>query len=127
MTSSAAKSWSDKLNDLGWTKVEITGNTEPYVSVWTKTNPERRRNPVPGLVNYSIMVFAEDACRAVTIKADVNEWARAALPIGHRYYKTGFYDIGFLAPKANTPGASGKEKWTISATMSEIEECPNGE
>ncbi len=109
-----------------WTEIEINGQLNgANLRLWSATNPDRLRKPTPGLVNFAIWVSAEDKCRTVSIKPKLNQWSRSAMPIGNRIYRTGYYQIGFLAPIANTLGALGREQWTINATVSDVQECPS--
>jgi hypothetical protein len=111
--------WNDNLRKSGWTEVSVFDNS---VRLWSHSN--LRGVTIPGLVNYAIQVFAGKGCRTVAIHPNINTWSRSALPVGENWYRTSFYQIGFLAPKANTPGAVGKEAWTITATVSDVQECP---
>jgi hypothetical protein len=104
-----------------WTEIEIDN---PHVRLFSIVNPSRSTKHIVGLVNFGIMVFSDDDCRTVNIIPHLNEWSRSALPIGDRIYRTGFYRIGFLAPIANNPDAVGREKWTFTATVSDVQECP---
>ena len=111
--------WNDNLRGNGWIEVTIFDNN---VRLWS--HPHLSGVAIPGLVNYAIQVLAGKECRAITIHKNMNKWSRSALPVGEHWYRTNFYQIGFLAPKANTPDAVGKEAWTITATVSDIQECP---
>jgi hypothetical protein len=104
-----------------WTEIEIDN---PHVRLFSIINPNLVKNPTKGLVNFAIQVFSDDDCRTVNIIPHLNEWSRSAMPIGDRIYRTGFYKIGFLAPLANTPNALGREGWTFTATVSDVQECP---
>ena len=109
--------WNDRLRGAGWSEVTVFAKS---VRLWKNKKPEQ-----PGLTRYAIQVFAGKKCRAVEIVPHLNKWARSAFPVGPRFYRTNFHRIGFLAPKANTPHAERlAELRTITATVSEIQECP---
>lgn len=109
--------WNDRLRHSGWAEVVVFAKS---VRLWKNKSSEH-----PGLTYYAIQVFAGKKCRSVSIVPHLNEWARSAFPVGERIYRTNFHRIGFLAPKANTPNAKERATlWTISATVSEIQECP---
>lgn len=109
--------WNDRLRNSGWKEVTVF---EKSVRLWSHSE----LSTVPGLVNYAIQVLSGKKCRLVSIHLNKNKWTRSALPVGGRWYRTNFHQIGFLAPKANTPDAAGKEAWIITAKVSDIQECP---
>lgn len=80
-----------------------------------------------GLTYYAFQIaLPEGQCMTAWARPQMNNYARSGLIMMH-IFRGGFYEIGFMAAKANTYRARERMGWTMDVVVGDPEPCPKEE